>query len=135
MPCQVTNASGKLHPLDVVTSFLLLGGFVFLFPPTRFSSFPTLSETQVCFHRGQVPTQDKCPMSLPLPMTHTKKSFVVSSVSDCNEPNPQPESAAVGSVTAISPLSKRVRLLCLILDVSVDLHMSFALAANVGPKT
>ena len=45
------------------------------------------------------------------------------------------ESAAVGSVTAISPFSNRVRLLCMLfLDVWVETRMSFALAANAGPK-
>ena len=120
----------KLHPLDVVTCFLLLGGFVFLFPPTRFSSSPTLSETQVCFqswasaHSGQAFT---------VTITNTKKPRVFSQISRFNDPNPQPESAAVGSVTAISPVSKRVRLLCLFFGCLSRCAHEFVLAANVGP--
>ena len=46
-------------------------------------------------------------MSFLFAMTSRKYLLVDFSVSHCNEPNPQPESAAVGSVAAISPFSKK----------------------------
>ena len=44
------------------------------------------------------------------------------------------ESAAVGSVTAISPFSKRVRRSACFLLLSWKVHMYHMLAANVGPR-
>ena len=59
-------------------------------------------------------------MLLSFSMTSSKYLLVDLSVSHFNEPNPQPESAAVGRVTAISPFSKRVRLLCMLFGCWVE---------------
>ena len=67
-------------------------------------------------------------------LTTTTKPLVVFQVSRFNEPNPQPESAAVGSATAISPVSKGVRLLCVLFGCLNALAHELVLAANVGPK-
>ena len=84
--------------------------------------------------RGQVSIQDKCPQSSTMTVTTTTKPLVVFQVSRFKEPNPQPESAAVGSAAAISPVSKRVRLLCLLFGCLNALAHELVLAANVGPK-
>ena len=109
MHCQVAHASGKLHSLEVVTCFLLFGGFVFLSHPLASPRLPPEVKHKCVSIRGQVPAQDRRPPSLTMTVTNTKShllslKFHVST--RFNEPNPQPESAAVGSVTAISPLSK-----------------------------
>ena len=57
----IAQCSSKFSSSDVVTCFLLSGGLVFLFPPTRFLSSPSPFSTRVC--QGQVPP-DKCPPSL-----------------------------------------------------------------------
>ena len=54
-------------------------------------------ETQACFN-SELPLRT----SVPSIISHFQKYLLVEfPVSHCNEPNPQPESAAVGSVTAI----------------------------------
>ena len=105
----IAQCSSKFSSSDVVTCFLLPGGLVFLFPPTRFLSSPSPFSTRVC--QGQV-SPDKCPLSLPVSLY---SSFLLRHISsgtrlfhNVSMPNPQPESAAVGmSITANSPLSKR----------------------------
>ena len=59
----IAQCSSKFSSSDVVTCFLLSGGPVFLFPPTRFLSSPSPFSTQVC--QGQV-SPDKCPLSFKL---------------------------------------------------------------------
>ena len=44
----LTHAQVSFHPLDVVTCFLLLGSFAFLFPPTRIVLSHSPLRTQVC---------------------------------------------------------------------------------------
>ena len=81
---------------------------------------------KVCLHQGQVPFRTSV-----LFLSYFRKfSLVEFTVSLYNEPNPQPESAAVGSVTAISPFSKRVRRSACFLLSSWKMHMSFV----VGPR-
>ena len=105
----IAQCSSKFSSSDVVTCFLLSGGLVFLFPPTRFLSSPSPFSTQVC--QGQV-SPDKCPLSLRVKSLLKVLSRHISSGTrlfhSVSMPNPQPESAAVGmSITANSPLSKR----------------------------
>ena len=86
--------------------FLPHSRLCFFFPPCRFS-FPTLEERNTSlFQQWASALPDKCPKFSQLLSKASTRAFPVS---HCNEPNPQPESAAVGSVTAISPFSKRVR--------------------------
>ena len=56
----IAQCSSKFSSSDVVTCFLLSGGLVFLFPPTRFLSSPSPFSTRVC--QGQV-SPDECPSS------------------------------------------------------------------------
>ena len=96
----------------MLSKFMLFGCCHLFLPHSGLCfSFPTLlflvsrKETQVCFNHGQVPFRTSVLSFL----SYFEYRVVEFPVSHCNEPNPQPESAAVGRVTAISPFSKRVR--------------------------
>ena len=146
--CQVThlhkwhalslnNAQVSLHPLDVVTCFLLVGGLVFLFPPTRSLSSPSLL-TQVCHWtsvRGQVSPKNPSLILFCWNYSSSHTSLSTRLSHNVSLPNPQPESAAVGmSITANSPFSERKECACLQgFTVHGHLHTSY-MAASVGPK-
>ena len=76
----IAQCSSKFSSSDVVTCFLLPGGLVFLFPPTRFLSSPSPFSTRVC--QGQV-SPDKCPLSFPVSLYSSFSSGISVQVHDC----------------------------------------------------
>ena len=117
-----------------------------------------LSSMCVCGLRASM-MKGLCGALLPLPVVLWSNSLACLSLANSREPagatsmgilctitrwffsftlqraNPQPESAAVGSVTAIAPFSKKeCGCSACFLAVWVEMRMSFALAANVGTK-
>ena len=110
------NAQVSLHLLDVVTCFLLFGGLVFLFPPTRFLSSPSpfSFDTSVSWTSVQgtsVPLSFSRKFNSQLSLQNTCTKFQRSKYTIVSQrvwPNPQPGSAAVGkSITANFPFSKQ----------------------------
>ena len=87
--------------------------------------------TSVFQQKGKCHIQDKCPILSKFSICRIKYLLVDFAVSDFNEPNPQPESAAVGSHF---PIFKQSAALCMLFVVELKMHMSFVLAAKVGPK-
>ena len=98
MHCSLNNAQVSFHPSDVVTCFLLFGGLVFLFPPTRALSRLPPFMTQVCQWtsvQGQVSFKFSSSISS-LNFFFKLYKFKYTFVSQRGSANPQPESAGCG---------------------------------------
>ena len=145
--CQVTqlhkwhalslnNAQVSLHPLDVVTCFLLVGGLVFFSHPLALSRLPPFL-TQVCQWtsvRGRVSSKNPSLILFSETYSSSHTSLTARLSHNVFLPSPQPESAAVGmSITANSPFSKRKECVCKGFTVHGQLHTCY-MAASVGPK-
>ena len=82
----VAQRSSKFSSSDVVTCFLLPGGLVFLFPPTRCLSSPSPFSTRVC--QGQVSAKFSSKSLLKFLLRHISSSTRL--FHNVSMPNPQP---------------------------------------------
>ena len=137
MTCIVilTCPSKSFHLLDVVNCFLLSGGFVFVFPPTRFSSSPSPFATQVCLWTSVLLISDRCPLSSKqnlisgkfLHYKHDSSFTLVHSQTHTLE-------ARLWEVSQPFPHFQKRSVAALLALFSAENAHEFSLAANVGPK-
>ena len=101
MHCQVTHALRQVHDVLSLVPPMLEALFSFPTDPSLLVSLIRTTKHKCLSSNGQVSIKDRCPQDINI---NIHRLFFQTSL---NAPNPQPEGPAVGSVTAVSPLTKK----------------------------